>query len=437
MDINNNDNISTSDKPIWIFYGSILTGKEFKMFFPKLYDSCVKLTNAEENHNGFQFVTGVNKDTSTFDSTKICGPTGIYFTTLDKIHNWLEYGGKIMKYCRKVSLPDDCKVTIVDRDTIKTNIIDLGERKKIKDLEISKSDDFCVEVIFAKMRFSNMMLLNVRLNAKLKKYIQNSSENAKIIAVKKYPSVIMIFSELDINISEEIQVAAVEKEGILIKNLLKLDLTVSKKVKLEAVRQNGMAIKYLVKNKTSDKNETSYIDIDKDLQLAAVRQNGLSLRYIKNPTEEIQIEAMKNNGCAISYIDNPSDDVQIEALKTGKTAALEIILGKKIDISVKVQLVMMEVENSSFVLRATHIFKEYNINISDEVRLAAVKKCGFCIIHIIDPSEEIKIEAVKESPWVIDYINNPSETVRSAARSARIEKDAQRKKIENDKKRKR
>jgi hypothetical protein len=435
MDINNNDNnsdnISTSDKPIWIFYGRILTGKEFKMFFPKLYNSCIKLTNAEENHNGFQFVTGINKDTSTFDSTKICGPTGIYFTTLDKIPNWLEYGDKTMKYCRKVSLPDDCKVTIVDRDTIKTNIIDLGERKKIKDLEIWKNDDFGAEAIFAKMRFSNMMLPNMRLG----KYIQNSSENAKMIAVKKYPSIIEIFLELGINISEEIQMAAVEKEGILIKHLLKIDLPVSKKVKLEAVRQNGMAIKYLVKNKTSDKNETSYIDIDKDLQLAAVRQNGLALRYIKNPTEEIQIEAMKNNGCAISYIDNPSDDVQIEALKTGKTVALERILRKKIDISVKVQLVTME--DAAFALRATHIFKERNIIISDEVKLAAVKKCGLCIINIVDPSEEIQIEVVKGSPFLIKHINNPSETVRSAAISAQIEKDAQRKKIENDKKRKR
>jgi len=45
--------------------GSVLTGKKFNEYFKNKY--LVKLTTQTENHNGFQFKTGLNIDENKFN----------------------------------------------------------------------------------------------------------------------------------------------------------------------------------------------------------------------------------------------------------------------------------------------------------------------------------------------------------------------------------
>jgi hypothetical protein len=58
-------------------FGKVLPGKEFNKL--NKGKQLIKLTNIEENHNGFQFNTGLNIDTVPFNPSGDCKPGGIYF----------------------------------------------------------------------------------------------------------------------------------------------------------------------------------------------------------------------------------------------------------------------------------------------------------------------------------------------------------------------
>ncbi len=86
--------------------------KGFKVEYPdtKFY----KLTNESENHNGFQFVDGINIDTQKFNPSGECSSGGLYFTELNKIAMWISYRGQNMKYIREVEILDDSLIYIED-----------------------------------------------------------------------------------------------------------------------------------------------------------------------------------------------------------------------------------------------------------------------------------------------------------------------------------
>ena len=103
------------DKNISDYLLQEMTGKEFKRRFPNLSKNLVKLTNKSECHNGFQFKTGLNKDTVLFNPTSECREGGIYFTDIENLAEWIEYGKKVMKYYRNVVLPDHCRVYVEEK----------------------------------------------------------------------------------------------------------------------------------------------------------------------------------------------------------------------------------------------------------------------------------------------------------------------------------
>jgi Ankyrin repeats (3 copies) len=104
-----------------------LNGKKFNNLTKDL--ELVKLTNYEENHNGYKFKTGENKDTMEFSPIGECKPGGIYFTEKDYVLDWKKYGDKTMYWSRKVIIPDDARVYAED-DKFKSDVIILGERVK-------------------------------------------------------------------------------------------------------------------------------------------------------------------------------------------------------------------------------------------------------------------------------------------------------------------
>ena len=122
--------------------GTVLSGSEFnKQFADKKF---VKLTTETENHNGFQFKTGLNIDTVTFDPSGECQPGGIYFCEIDKFYQWISYNDKICVNYREVTMPDDAKVYI-ETNKFKADKINLGEKKDIwsdeKMCELAVSQD--------------------------------------------------------------------------------------------------------------------------------------------------------------------------------------------------------------------------------------------------------------------------------------------------------
>ena len=90
----------------------------------------IKLTTESENHNGFQFKTGENRDTIPFYPHDSCTKGGLYFCKKTDAYQWLFYGSKGMHYFRPVTLPDDARVYI-ERDKLKADKFILGERETI------------------------------------------------------------------------------------------------------------------------------------------------------------------------------------------------------------------------------------------------------------------------------------------------------------------
>src|SRR5579872_6373145 len=95
---------------------NILTGYEFNQKYCR--HTFIKLTNESENHNGFQFQDGLN----------IC--EDIYFV---EDNDFKHYDNKEMKYIRKVIIPNDARLSILDSNRLKfiTDKIILGQREEI------------------------------------------------------------------------------------------------------------------------------------------------------------------------------------------------------------------------------------------------------------------------------------------------------------------
>jgi len=155
------------------YIGKVLSGKGFKLLFPELSNNLIKLTNLRENHNGFQFIKGINIDNINFDPTDDCKPGGIYFTEISKLCMWLKYNGQCMKYCRKVILMDDSKVYI-ERDKFKADKMILEDRIDISDLNewVWLDKDYCLKAV---NQYDNVL-----------KYIKDPIEAIKLAVYKKW-----------------------------------------------------------------------------------------------------------------------------------------------------------------------------------------------------------------------------------------------------------
>ena len=253
---------------------SVLSGREFNEKYQGR--KFVKLTNESENHNGYQFRTGLNVDTVAFNPRGICQPGGIYFCEWEKLPMWIDYGSWIMVYARFVSIPEDAQV-YEEGNKFKANKLMLGERQKIAELEIWEDREYCMRA----WDLSNVLV-----------YFQTA----------------------------EICLAAVKQDG----NALEYVKNQTEEICLEAVKQNGWALRY-VRDQTeaicleavrrigyvlhSVKNQTE------EICMAAVRQNGYALQFVKNQTDDLCMEAVKNNGCALHYVMNQTEAICLAAIK--------------------------------------------------------------------------------------------------------------------------
>ena len=221
---------------------SILTGKEFnEKYGDKKF---VKLTNESENHNGYQFQTGLNVDTVEFNPKGSCQPGGIYFCELGKLSKWLEYYYQKMVYGRSVSIPEDAEV-YEEEDKWKADRLVLGEREEIGELGVWDDEKYCLEA--------------VKENGSALKYVKDQTE--------------------------EMCMKAVRENGYA----LQFVKNQTENVCMEAVRQNGYALEYV-----RDQTEA--------ICMAAVKGNGYALEYVSDQTKEICMAAVRQNSNALRYV---------------------------------------------------------------------------------------------------------------------------------------
>lgn len=126
------------EKYIQSFIGLTVSGIKFNSMIGD--EPMIKLTINGENHNGFQYKTGLNVDTREFYNKGSCTQGGIYFTSLYHFHTWVKYSSKSCVQYRYVTVPDDAKVYIEEMK-FKADKIELGEPQLFNTLEKYLLDD--------------------------------------------------------------------------------------------------------------------------------------------------------------------------------------------------------------------------------------------------------------------------------------------------------
>ena len=222
----------------------VINGKQFNQKYQQ--NKFVKLTNEKENHHNYQFQTGSNVDSITFNPQGNCQPGGIYFCEISKLSLWLHYNPEIgpMVFVRWVTIPNDAQIYI-ESDKFKADKIILGDRQQIADLQEWADPVYCSAA--------------VRLNSHALQYVKEQTP--------------------------ELCLKAVKHDGCALKYVKEQ----TPEVCLEAVKNNGPALQF-VKQQTHE------------VCLEAVKQYGFALQYVLEQTPEVCLAAVKQNGRASQFV---------------------------------------------------------------------------------------------------------------------------------------
>ena len=99
-----------------------------------------KITNANENHRGFQYVDGLNVLIEEFndDPNKSCCRGGLYFTNIQNIFKFLDYGIYLREIALPIDNPDFRMVKDPKWDKWRANMIILGTRYDLNNVDTFK-----------------------------------------------------------------------------------------------------------------------------------------------------------------------------------------------------------------------------------------------------------------------------------------------------------
>ena len=99
-----------------------------------------KITNAAENHKGFQYSDGLNVLQEKFndDPNKSCCSGGLYFTDIENIFKFLNYGIYLREVILPTENPDFKKIKDPSGDKWRANMIILGKRYELSNVDTFK-----------------------------------------------------------------------------------------------------------------------------------------------------------------------------------------------------------------------------------------------------------------------------------------------------------
>ena len=278
---------------------TVLSGNDFNQKYKE--NKLVKLTNDWENHNGYQFQTGLNIDSIPFNPEGQCQAGGIYFCSLGKIPMWLNYADRPMIYVRWVTIPDDGLIW-VEEDKFKADRLILSERRKIVDLEEWEDPVFCLEAVkqdgyalkYVKQQTDKVCLESVKQNGLALQFVKEQTEELCLEAVRQNGHALQFVKAQ----TAELCLEAVRRNGCFLKYVNKQ----TPKLCLEAVKQHGGAFQYVLEQSG-------------ELCLEAVRQDGWALKYVKEQTAELCLEAVKQDGLALQYVEEQTPEICLAAVK--------------------------------------------------------------------------------------------------------------------------
>lgn len=147
---------------------------------------------------------------------------------------------------------------------------------------------------------------------------------------------------------------------------------------------------------------------DREYCLKSVNISSTSLKFIKDLSEEIQLAAVRHCSYALYKLYSlgipVSEEVQFEAIKW-HGRVIEMML----DLGIPVSEEMLIVAVNSF--HVIELLLERNMILSEKVQLSAVKSNGMNLEYLlkykVKVSDEVKIAAIKKTPFlvILDLIN--------------------------------
>src|SRR5579872_2242753 len=175
-----------------LIIGNVYSGKDFNNLTKDKI--LVKLTVEDENHNGFQFQTGLNTDNVPFFPKYSCRPGGLYFCDMDNFPKYVRYNNKICINLRKVIIPDDAQVYI-ETNKYKTDKFILEEPIKIFEPVKMEFEDneLCLRAIksyafglkYVKNQTNEICLEAVRINGKALQFVEYQTPEICLAAVSQ------------------------------------------------------------------------------------------------------------------------------------------------------------------------------------------------------------------------------------------------------------
>jgi hypothetical protein len=173
-----------------------------------------------------------------------CTPGGLYFTDIDNLHKFFEYGTLVAF----ITIPDNAQI-----------YKDPYENKWKADLFIIKK----IEPLwsFCHWNARAFCLRSVKQKGIMLQYVKDQSLEICLEAVKQNYDALQYVKDQSLEIC------------------------------LEAVKQNYDALQYVK-------------DQSLEICLEAIKQNSYALQYVKDQTPELCIESVKQNGCALQYVDD-------------------------------------------------------------------------------------------------------------------------------------
>ena len=265
----------------------VLEGEEFvKQYGNKFY----KITNERENHHGYQYKDGLNIDDKPFNPNIDCGEGGLYFTNLENIVYFTEWGINV----REIEILENSKVMVLD-NKFKSECLILGKKWGLYEF-INQNEEFIKLLVkykglilkYVNIQTDEICKLAVQQHGYALKYVKNQTDEICELAVQQNGE----YLEYVKNQTDKICKLAVQQNG---RALYYVKNQTDEICKL-AVQQNGLAL-YYVKNKTDE------------IYKLAVQQNGLTLCYIINQTDEICKLAVQQNGESLKYVKNQTDEI--------------------------------------------------------------------------------------------------------------------------------
>jgi hypothetical protein len=259
-----------------------VTGKQFNEKY--VGSTFVILTNESENHNGYQFVTGLNENIGNYNSVNSCKIANVNFYNFNEFPIWLTEKTKHLRY---VTVPDNAQVYVDPHKVtagyfMVSDKLVLSERHDIASLDVWNDSEFCdnttsanlYSIKFVQNQTENMCLNVVSGNGSLLKYIKNPTDEILLAAVRtNYQAFAQIKNK-------------------------------TPEICLQAVKRNPFVLEYIE-------------DQTDEMCHVAVNKNPYVLRYVKTVTPELRMLAnYLNMGSATirdeySY-DEPTDDFRAQ-----------------------------------------------------------------------------------------------------------------------------